>query len=85
MGRRKKYIQISLRIKESQKEEIERISIKRDMLQQEVMRMMLELGIDCHKDMEKVGIISAVDFGYFVKSCLKDKLKKSGSKQLLLV
>lgn len=68
-----------------QKFEIERISEKRDISQQKVMRMMLDLGIDCHKDMEKLGIISAVDFTYFVKEALKERMAKAGKRQLHLV
>jgi len=67
-----------------QKAEIERISEKRDMSQQKVMRMMLDLGIECHKDMERVGIVSAVDFAYFVKEALKDRLATGKNKQLNL-
>lgn len=68
-----------------QKTEIERISVKRDISQQKVIRMMLDLGIDCHKDMERVGIISAVDFAYFVKKALKERLADKGNKQLSLI
>ena len=36
-----------------------------------VYRMMLEIGIDMHKDMESIGIIAAVDFTYYCKEALK--------------
>jgi predicted peroxiredoxin len=68
-----------------QKSEIERISLKRDMSQQKVMRMMIELGLELHRDMEKVGVVAAVDFAYYVKHALKAKLAENGRKQLNLI
>ena len=51
--------------------EVERIAKKRNMPKANVYRMMLELGIDMHKDMESVGIVAAVDFAYYCKEALK--------------
>ena len=51
--------------------EVERIAKKRNMSKAMVYRMMLEIGIDMHKDMESVGIIAAVDFAYYCKEALK--------------
>lgn len=65
-------------------DEISRISKKRKMSKAAVYRMILDIGIDCHKDMERVGIIQMVDFGYFVKSAVKEKLKKGTGRQLHL-
>ena len=76
---------VNLGLTTEQKTEIERISEKRDMSQQKVMRMMLDLGIDLHKDMERLGVIGAVDFAYFVKEALKDRMAKTGKKQLNLI
>lgn len=68
-----------------QKSEIERISLKRNMSQQQVMRMMIDLGIECHKDMEKLGLVAAVDFAYYVRQALRQKLDTVGKKQLSLI
>jgi len=82
----KKYdVTISLSLTSEQKEEIERISKKRDIAQQQVIRMMIDLGIDCHKDLEKVGIIKAIDFSYYVKQALKKKISGEGATQLSLI
>ena len=51
--------------------EVARIAKKRDMPKANVYRMMLELGIEMHKDMESVGIVAAVDFAYYCKEALK--------------
>lgn len=51
--------------------EVERIAKKRNMSKAMVYRMMLEIGIDMHKDMESIGIIAAVDFTYYCKEALK--------------
>ena len=66
-------------------EEVERISIKRDAEKAKVYRMLIDLGIQCHKDMEKVGLIGVVDFTHYVKKALEEKFKKSGPKQLNLL
>lgn len=75
---------MSLGVPEHLKVEIERIAKKRDMSQQKVVLMMLDLGVEIHKDMEKVGIVAAVDFLYFAKKTMKDKLKSKGPIQLEL-
>jgi len=66
------------------KSEIERISKKRNISQQKVIRMMIDLGIGCHQDMEKVGLIAAVDFAYYVKQSLKNRIEDGREKQLSL-
>lgn len=76
---------ISLGLMPGQKQEIERISTKRNMSQQQVIRMMLDLGIECHKDMEKLGLVAAVDFAYYVRQALRQKLDTVGKKQLSLI
>jgi len=81
---RKHPFNVALCLTANQKSEVERISLKRDMSQQKVIRMMLDLGIDCHKDMEKLGVVAAVDFAHYVKEALKQKLEKQGKKQLTL-
>jgi len=67
------------------KEECERIADKRNMSTSAVYRMMLDLGTNCHRDMEKVGIIAAVDFAYFVRKSVKEKSLSAGFKQMNLI
>lgn len=57
--------------------EVERIAKKRDMTKAQVYRMLLDLGCQMHRDMEAVGVIAAVDFAYFCKTALKEKLDKT--------
>ena len=81
MAKPKKYkISVMLYLTPEQKAEVERIALKRDMSQQKTIRMMLDLGIDCHKDMEKIGVVAAVDFAYYVREAVRAKLAKSGKK-----
>lgn len=65
--------------------EIERISVKRGIPTSQVARMCLDLGVECHKDMEKVGLIGVVDFAYYVSKALKDNLSSIKGKQLSLL
>lgn len=65
--------------------EVARISKKRGMTKADVYRMLLDVGLSMHQDMEKIGIITAVDFLYYCKQALKaqnDKVAKD--KQLPL-
>jgi len=75
---------VALGLTTEMKSEIVRISQKRDISQQKVIRMMIDLGLDCHRDMEKVGLIAAVDFTYYVKQALKKRIEEGGKKQLAL-
>jgi len=84
MRKKEGQVQMSLGLPEDFKREIERISKKRDMSQQKVILMMLDLGIEIHKEMEKVGIVAAVDFLYFVKKTMKERLKSNKPIQLEL-
>jgi predicted DNA-binding protein len=65
--------------------EIERIAKKRKVTSAHVVRMCLELGVDCHKDMEKLGLIGVVDFSYYVTKSLRDSLASIKGKQLSLL
>lgn len=65
--------------------EIDRVARKRRMNKTQVYKMMIDLGLQCHRDMEKVGIIAAVDFSYFVRKALKDRLKAEKNIQLKLI
>lgn len=76
---------VTLIIPEEMKEEIARIAKKRKMNSSEVFRMMVDLGTSVHRDMEKVGIIAAVDFAYFVKKSVRERMADKGNKQMSLL
>ena len=71
--------QISLIISDEIQAEVERIAKKRKRSKADIYRMMITLGIDCHQDLEKIGIIAAVDFAYYVKDAVKKKSKENSS------
>lgn len=78
-------VKILLILPESMKDQLDRISKKRRMSRLEVIRMMLELGIDCHKDLEKLGIVPVMDFFHFTRKSIKEKGEEfSKGKQLNL-
>lgn len=65
--------------------EIDRISKKRKMSKADTYRMMLEIGIELHQDLEKVGLVAAVDFAYYCRQAIKAQVDKiAGGKQLTL-
>ena len=66
-------------------DEIERIAKKRNLNSAQVIRMCLDLGLECHKDMEKLGLIGVVDFTYYVTKALRDSLGSIKGKQLSLL
>lgn len=74
--------QVHVRVTPTIKEEIERIAVKRKMSEAQVARMLLEVGAECHKDMERIGLIGVVDLLYYVKQSIKEKAK---GKQLKLI
>lgn len=76
---------IRLGVTADQKSEVERIALKRDMSQQKVLRMMIDVGLECHRDMEKLGIIRAVDFAYYVKKALNERMSQNGKRQLEII
>jgi hypothetical protein len=77
-------IPIQIYIDRDMKNEVDRIAKKRKISSSAVYRIMFDLGISCHQDMEKVGIIAAVDFAHFVRKALKDKMENKELKQLRL-
>lgn len=83
--KKRKGVPINIWVTPEMKEEIDRIAAKRRITKTEVCRMMMDLGIDCHKDMEKMGVIAAVDFAYFVKKSVKEKVASAGFKQMNLI
>ena len=66
---------ISARIPDGDFLEVERIANKRKMSQAQVIRMLVGVGIECHKDMEALGLIGVVDLVYYVKEAMKLKGK----------
>jgi len=72
---------VSIRVPVSVAAEIDRIAKKRKMSLSQVGRMLLEIGAECHKDMESIGVIGVVDAVYFLKEAIKEKSK---GKQLKL-
>jgi len=66
-------------------EEVTRIAKKRKMPKAQVYKMMIDLGISCHRDMERAGLIAAVDFVYYVKKSVKERISTHGKKQLSLI
>ena len=65
-------------------DEIERIAEKRKLTSAQVVRMCLDLGIECHKDMEKLGLIGVVDFTYYATKALKEQFSSLQGKQFSL-
>lgn len=61
--------------------EIERIAKKRGLTKSETIKMLLDIGAQCHSDMEKIGVIGVVDAVYYLKEAIKEKSK---GKQLKL-
>ena len=85
MAREKIGKNVTLVLTDYQRSEVVRVSKKRNISQSAVYRMMLDLGFQCHKDMERVGIIRAVDFTYYVRKALKDKMVDDGADQTELL
>lgn len=73
---------VHVRVTPSLKAEIVRIATKRKMKESEVARMLLDVGLECHKDLERLGLIGVMDLVYFVKESIKEKAK---GKQLKLM
>ena len=67
---------VSIKMPDNLIDEVERIAKKRKMTRAEVYRMMVELGTEIHRDMEKVGVVAAVDFIYYCKQALKTQNDK---------
>lgn len=66
---------ISARITGTDFTEVNRIATKRKMSQAQVIRMLVGVGLECHRDMENLGLIGVVDFLYYVKEAMKLKGK----------
>lgn len=72
---------ISSRLPIEDYEQVKRIATKRKMSEAEVIRMLIGVGIECHKDMENIGLIGVVDLVYYVKESMKNQAK---GRQLVL-
>lgn len=66
---------ISARIPIADHDDIVRIATKRNMTHAQVIRMIVGVGLECHRDMESLGLIGVVDFVYYVKEAMKLKGK----------
>ena len=72
---------LSIRIPVRILKEADRIAEKRKLSQAEVLRICLDVGVECHKDMESLGLIGVVDFLYYIRESIK---KSAKGKQLSL-
>lgn len=66
---------ISARIPLADHDEIVRIAKKRGLTHAQVIRMLIGVGVECHKDMETIGLIGVVDFVHYVKEAVKQRGK----------
>ena len=72
LGKEKTDIKLQVWVSERMKEEINDIKDKRGMSQSEVTRMLLDLGLEVHRDLSRVGIVRLVDMIYRLKTALKE-------------
>jgi hypothetical protein len=72
---------ISARVPHTDWMEVNRIAEKRKMSQSQVLRMLVGVGLECHKDMENLGLIGVIDMVYYVKQAMK---AKASGKQMVL-
>lgn len=75
---------LTIRVPLTITDEIEKIAERRKLTSAQVVRMCLDLGVECHKDMEKLGIIEIVDFTYYATKALKEQFSALQGKQLSL-
>ena len=73
---------VKLTVPEEMIEAVADIAKKRGIKKSQAYRMLLDLGIDCHRDLEKVGLIKTVDFIGYVKKAVREKVE---SRQLKLI
>lgn len=73
---------VSVRLPVRLLKEADRIAEKRDLSQAKAIRMCLDIGVECHKDMESLGLIGAVDLINYVRQSIKGASR--GRKQLSL-
>lgn len=65
---------VTIKLPEEMIREVDRIANKRKMSRADVYRMMVDLGLELHRDMEAVGVIAAVDFVYYCRQALREKV-----------
>lgn len=75
---------LNIRFRQDQIDEIYRIAAKRKMKKVDVVRMMLDAGLGCHKDLERVGLIQLFDLVSWAKEASKEKAKEYEATQLEL-
>ena len=66
---------VSARIPRSDYDQVRRIAKNRRMFEAQVIRMLIGVGVECHKDMENLGLIGVVDLVYYVKESIKGQAK----------
>jgi len=59
-------------ISERMDSDIKEIKNKRGMSQAQVTRMLLDIGLEVHRDLSNIGIVRLVDVVYRLKSALKN-------------
>lgn len=63
--------------------ELERIAAQRGMNKSQVVRMCLKAGIEMHQDLERLGIITVLDFGTALYKSFKDAKEKGDLEKLV--
>lgn len=64
-------LKLQVNISERMKADIEKIMGKRGMTQSQVVRMMIDLGIEVHNDLSRIGVVRVVDFFTSCKKALE--------------
>lgn len=72
---------ITARITTADYKEVQRIAVSRKVSEAEVIRILMRVGVEAHKDMERLGLIGIIDLAYYVKEAIK---RQSAGKQLPL-
>lgn len=72
IGKEKTDLKLQVWVSERMREEINEIKSARGMTQSDVTRMLLDLGLEVHRDLTSVGIVRLVDVFYRLKIALKE-------------
>lgn len=67
------FMAMTVRFPVEQWDEMKRISQKRKMSMNKTIAMLSSVGIECHKDMERVGLIGIIDIAYYIREKLKER------------
>jgi len=68
----KNQVKLQSWISERMRDDIDEIKDKRGMSQAQVVRMLIDLGLEVHRDLSRVGIVRLVDMIYRLKTALKE-------------